>query len=359
MKRLMIMALWLGLCVLVTSAQTRPMLARLPMLPSAQALPANPEQASVPILGVLWSPDGRTLAVATELALWLYDVQALNLPPRELRFNLSAFDFDSTGAHVVLGTVAGEISVIRLADNATVAQWQVAVPDPNADKRVRALAFAPNNQLVAFASAQNILGLYDLKEGQLEWLVTDGNDANALKFSPDSKTLAIGNARLTIDVRDTLSGKITRDWQIEILSMSTINDVDYSPNGERLLIGGVGQRVLALDMVFGERGYAWDVQNLNLLDVDWSPDGALIAITHNSPLGGSSAHYIQIWRAEQGGESVAQLQGHTGIIRGLAFSPDATQLASISEDGTLRLWNPLSGEEVAQVALSSASASAP
>jgi WD40 repeat protein len=38
------------------------------------------------------------------------------------------------------------------------------------------------------------------------------------------------------------------------------------------------------------------------------------------------------------------LQGHTQIVTSVAFSPDGHTLASGSEDGTIKLWNPHTGE---------------
>ena len=41
------------------------------------------------------------------------------------------------------------------------------------------------------------------------------------------------------------------------------------------------------------------------------------------------------------------LRGHTKPVRGLAWSPDGAQLASASLDGTLRLWDPATGQTTA------------
>lgn len=43
---------------------------------------------------------------------------------------------------------------------------------------------------------------------------------------------------------------------------------------------------------------------------------------------------------------LAVLKGHTGSINSLAFSPNGEILVSGSSDRTVRLWNPITAEEL-------------
>jgi WD40 repeat protein len=57
---------------------------------------------------------------------------------------------------------------------------------------------------------------------------------------------------------------------------------------------------------------------------------------------------IQIWDAEAplGDELEATMDGHDTILFLLAFSPDGRQLASASRDGTARVWDVATGDEL-------------
>jgi WD40 repeat protein len=61
---------------------------------------------------------------------------------------------------------------------------------------------------------------------------------------------------------------------------------------------------------------------------------------------GSKDKTIRIWDARTGEEVMTPLEGHTGLVTSVGFSPDGTHIVSGSDDKTIRIWDAKTGEEV-------------
>ena len=73
-----------------------------------------------------------------------------------------------------------------------------------------------------------------------------------------------------------------------------------------------------------------------ITSVAFSPDGKIVT-------SGSEDKTVILWEPSTG-NIIRQLSGHTEIVNCLAFSPDSQILASGSQDKTIKLWNLLNGE---------------
>jgi WD40 repeat protein len=75
--------------------------------------------------------------------------------------------------------------------------------------------------------------------------------------------------------------------------------------------------------------------------IAFSPDGKHI-------VSGSNDHTVRVWNAVTF-EHLAQLDGHENWVSSVAFSPDSKHIVSGSYDRTVRVWNTVTFEQLAQL----------
>ena len=163
--------------------------------------------------------------------------------------------------------------------------------------RVLAVAYSPTEDILASASADKTIRLWNQNTGKALLTLTGHTaEVKSIAFSADGRYLISGSRDLTVRVWDVMA---------------------RNPNPLVVLKSGPKNVVLA---------------------VAFSPDKRFL-------VAGTADNSLRVWDqgfvAQQG---LSTLGGHQSRVRGIAYSPDGLHLASSDDDGWTRIWSLETGE---------------
>ncbi len=154
---------------------------------------------------------------------------------------------------------------------------------------------------------------------------------DSVDLSPNGALALVASSRL--DTQDTPTKVEIWDWKSgEIVQTveTSATRAAFDPTGERIATNVQHQGSVAIwDAQTGTR-LAESSAPTQTTDLAFSPDGTTIATTHADGT-------VRVWDAVSGIQRLV-LPGHNGPAWAVAFSPDGSMLASSGGDGIVRVW---------------------
>ena len=200
---------------------------------------------------------------------------------------------------------------------------------------VWSVAFSPNGKMLASASWDQTVRLWNVNTGRLLHTLTGHtNEVMSVAFSPDGNTLASGSWDGTIRLWNPRNGKLKRTLTEHVGGVAS---VAFSPDGNTLASGCADRTVRLWNTTTWKLERTLTGHTDVVETVAFSPDGNTLA-------SGSRDTIIRLWNPNNGRHTRTLIE-HTAPVSALAFSPDSNTLASGSRDQTIRLWNPNNGRE--------------
>ncbi|MFQ5923826.1 MAG: WD40 repeat domain-containing protein, partial [Anaerolineales bacterium] len=253
-----------------------------------------------------WSPDGKSLAMASTLGIYLYDATTQEaLWFKETDDWQTTIAFARDGSQIVSGGRDGKASIWDAASGDLLLQFSAH------DQAVTRVLLSPDSRLaITLGAEEGVVELWDAKTGQRLRTLQGG------ELSSDA-------------VARTIEGGET----IEPGGQVFIRDIDVSPNGE--VLAAVSDRSLRLWEIDTGALRAVVPMPKEAISVAFSPSGELLATSHRGAF---------VWlRRGTNGQPLRRVDPearHVNVdTHTVAFGEDENTLVASGTDGRISLWD--------------------
>ena len=212
---------------------------------------------------IAYSPDGGRLAVASGIGIWIYDA--------------------STGAEVALfrGHTRSVLGVAYSPDGRTLATtsydntvrlWDTATGtlENTFTGGVYSVAYSRDGSTLATGGYRDAR-LWDATTGTLKNTLEHANSATKVIFGPDGSTLATRDFNGTVRLWDTITGTLKNTLE----HTTFVDSVAYSPDGATLATGGSNE-IYLWDATSGTLKSTLEAAGW-IYSIAYSPDGSMLA----------------------------------------------------------------------------------
>jgi WD40 repeat protein len=295
---------------------------------------ANDEQ---PITGVAFSPEGTLLASCGKrpgVCLWDATtgslVRVLGGDDKEHLVNQVVFAPDGK----VVASAGGD-GTARVWDVATGKEIRRHTGTSNCN----AVAFTPDNRSLAVGDSAGYVSLYHRNTGKQRWSIAVNPDRlpiERLAFSADSAVLAC-SAHSKVRLWSTATGE-------ECPESAAVPRRAYwaawLPKSRALVLSGDGT-IQLWDSAAGMEIHVTDGHRDSVAAAAFAPDGKTIA---SAGMDGT----IRLWEADTGRQLHSWIAHEKRPVTGIVFLPDGKYIVSVGLDGQVRKWETKTGKQLAR-----------
>ncbi len=283
---------------------------------------------AVGVKTVAYSPDGKLVASGGHddtVRLW------------DTTTGASRRVFEGHRDHVfrVLFSPDGK-RIASSSDDRTVRLWQVEGDDHRVlsghQADVEELAFSPDGSKLASAGEDALVGLWSVADDTSKLLQGHEDAVTTVTFTRDGASLVSASRDGTVRVWSASSGKL---GQAIDAHQGAVTCAVVSPDGSLVASAGADDQVKLWSLVGGALQKTIDLAGAERLR--FSEDGAYLAVA-------SSGAPLWLCKMGEPEPSCRRLVGHTSRVHAFAFTGDGRTLVTGSGDGTIRLFDVVTGE---------------
>jgi WD40 repeat protein/energy-coupling factor transporter ATP-binding protein EcfA2 len=205
---------------------------------------------------------------------------------------------------------------------------------------VLSVAFSPNSNLLASASKDGTVRIWDLNtNAEIGKLTEHRGDVLSVAFSPNGKMIATGGEDSTIILWDAATlksmGPSLKSHNFQVWSVA------FSPNGKYLASGSYDTDIIIWNVEAMIELARFEQHKKTVYSLAFSPDSKKL-------VSASFDKTLRLWDIENLQPIGKPMRKHLKVVNGVAFSPDGKIIASASDDQTVILWNAETREPIGE-----------
>lgn len=288
---------------------------------------------------IAFSPDGKKLAVASSIGIWIYNANTYK------EFALLTGNWEKLPSRTYIKvkySPDGRI-LASINNNYEIHFWNTYTGNLMAKTRrnqygINDIVFSPYGKTLVSSGNDATIRFWDSQTGNLKGVISEQRGVQALGISPDGKIIASSGGE---DNAIRLWDFKTRQ-NVATLTGATqnIHSLAFSPNGVLLVSGGGDSSIMLWQPKTGKHIHTLTRHTGNVDRLAFSADGKTL-------ISGSSDGTIQLWNAQTWQHRKTFNPGYKHLS--FALSPNDDTLANAYENGTIQFYDVKTGHHKATI----------